>query len=395
MKKMNIYVAEPYRLFFPLGWLMGIAGVSYWILVATGLVPGYLPLYHGLIQIELFAGAFAIGFLLTAAPKFLGAASANRAEIVGFLFLYFGLSGTLLLNAVTAAQWWFIALLVFLIRFAGVRVFARKSAPPYSFLLVAFGILEGFLGALLIIYPIKPFPLLGQKFIEQGMLLSMSLGIGSFLGPRLMGVVDTSNAVLSLPGRAKNGLPWYNSPAAVVFLIGLSIMASFFIETGLDRGAGLYLRALTGAYCLYRFNVLKVPRSESIVGPLAALSLWAMVSGVLAAALVPQHEVAMMHITYIAGFASLILTIGAQVISSHGAVPRFWHVYRGWAICVALLLAFATVIRALATVFAEHYFFAIGLAALFFDIALVIWGVGVLRYIGAAAAKKNLSPVAK
>ena len=360
---------------------MGLFGVSYWALVSTGSILSFDPLYHGLIQIELFCSAFAVGFLLTALPKFLRTRHASRGELLCFFSAYVCLACTTLSGQFLVGQWTFILLIALLVRFAVIRVKERKAIPPFSFFLVAFGLFEGVLGTLLIIYPTSTFPLLGQKLLEQGMFLSLSLGIGSFLGPRLMGVVDTENAMVSFPGGASRNTPKYRSPAMIVCVIGILIFVSFLIETAWNRQTGLFIRAAATLLCLARFNVLKIPRSRTIIGILVAMALWSMPLGILLAAFLPSHEVGMLHLTYIGGFGLLILTIGAQVVSSHGGVPQFWETYKNNAIFIACLIGISVLVRMSATFFPKYYFFLIGTAALTFDMALVCWGLGVLRYL--------------
>lgn len=388
MKIPNLIIVEPYRVFFPLGWLMGIVGVSYWSLVSTGLIVSYKPLYHGLIQIELFIFAFAVGFLLTALPKFLRTRSASIFELVSLIVVYILLASTTLSSApLFISQWIFVLLVVLLIRFAIVRVIESKASPPFSFLLVGFGLFEGILGALLLIFPSSIFPLLGHKLLEQGMVLSLSLGVGTFLGPRLMGVVDTENAIVSLPGRVSNTTLRNSSSIVVVCTIGMLIFVSFLIETGWNREIGFYLRAVTAALCLARFSVLKIPRSKSITGILVATALWAMPLGLLLAGMLPHHEIGMLHLTYIGGFGLLIVTIGAQVITSHGGVHQFWLNHKKGAVLIATAIGFSTIVRMSATFFPNYYLFLIGISAWTFDVALLFWGIGVLRYLGSKMEK--------
>ena len=384
----RLILNEPYRLFFPLGWLSCLVGVTYWILIGTRVLSDYAPLYHGLIQIELFGGAFAIGFLMTALPKFLRTSGPTGVELSLIVSAYLALAGSLLSNNIAASQICFVVLITFVVLFALRRVSRRKASPPYSFLLVGFGLLQGLLGAILILVPLTAFPLLGQKFIEQGMLLSLSLGVGSFLGPRLMGVVDLSNAIVSLPGHAQSQYPWYKNPHGAVFLIGLFLLVSFPLETGLDRTSGLLLRALAALFCLARFGVLTPPKSQSVVGHCVAAGLWLMVLGLWLAVLLRSHEVGAMHITYIGGFGLLILAIGAQVTTSHGGIANFWKLNRTWCKIVLGLVLAAALIRAQAAIFPDYYLNSLALAAGLLDIALLLWGFGVLRYIGAHSARR-------
>ena len=79
---------EPYRLFFPLGVLAGILGVSHWLLYALGLLPLYSPIFHSSVQIQLYVSLFIFGFLMTAGPRFAGAPPATGKEVVFFLCLF-------------------------------------------------------------------------------------------------------------------------------------------------------------------------------------------------------------------------------------------------------------------------------------------------------------------
>lgn len=380
MKIPPLVLAEPYRIFFPAAWLTGIIGVSYWLFIATGLTEGYAPIYHGLIQIELFCSGYALGFLLTAVPKFFSSHTSTEGELKVFFVVYTLLAATLIADATNAAQWIFMLLLSSLVRFCLVRFKARKSSPPYPFLLVAFGILEGISGALLFLYPLSGFPLLGQKLIEQGMFLSLSLGIGSFLGARLMGVAVTADSAVSLPRKELEGT-LLRSPALFVLLTGIAIFVSFFVETGWHREAGLYLRGLATLLCLARFRVLSLPKSGSVAGLCVAVALWAIPIGTILAAFYPDHETGALHITYIGGFGLLILSIGAQVVSSHGAVHGFWHRHKQAAVSVGILTCVSALSRFSATFTPAHYFNLLAAAALCFDLALIVWGFGVLRYI--------------
>ena len=55
--------ADPYRIFFPLGSLLGTAGVSIWLAYWLGFTAGYSGRAHAFIQTEGFLYAFIAGFL--------------------------------------------------------------------------------------------------------------------------------------------------------------------------------------------------------------------------------------------------------------------------------------------------------------------------------------------
>ena len=54
--------SEPFRLFFPLGVFFAWIGVGHWLLYATGVTTTYSCRFHGLVQMQAFMMAFAMGF---------------------------------------------------------------------------------------------------------------------------------------------------------------------------------------------------------------------------------------------------------------------------------------------------------------------------------------------
>src|SRR5215510_14711024 len=92
--------SDPYRLFFPLGIILGLLGVSIWPLYYYGVTPGYSGRAHAFVQTDGFLYAFIIGFLLTAIPRFTGTeppalrvqctlAALVAASALGFEFQFF------------------------------------------------------------------------------------------------------------------------------------------------------------------------------------------------------------------------------------------------------------------------------------------------------------------
>ena len=69
---------DPYRIFFPLGIILGMFGVSIWPLYYYGLTPGYSGRAHAFVQTDGFLFAFIAGFLLTAIPRFTGTQAPSR-----------------------------------------------------------------------------------------------------------------------------------------------------------------------------------------------------------------------------------------------------------------------------------------------------------------------------
>src|SRR3954447_22338642 len=69
---------DPYRIFFPLGIILGAIGVSIWPLYYYGVSEGYSGRAHAFVQTDGFLYAFIVGFLLTAIPRFTGTQPPSR-----------------------------------------------------------------------------------------------------------------------------------------------------------------------------------------------------------------------------------------------------------------------------------------------------------------------------
>src|SRR5262245_7026767 len=69
---------DPYRVFFPLGIVLGAIGVSVWPLYYYGVTEGYSGRAHAFVQTDGFLYAFILGFLLTAIPRFTGTEPFSR-----------------------------------------------------------------------------------------------------------------------------------------------------------------------------------------------------------------------------------------------------------------------------------------------------------------------------
>ncbi len=143
---------EPFRLFFPLAVVLGWVGIGHWLLYVAGVTRSYSCFFHGLVQVQAFLMAFAIGFLLTAIPRRTSSAPASALEL--------GLAAAALVTNVAAAlvERWVVAelayaaLFVLLLQFALRRFLGAAGGrrPPAAFVLIPIGMLHGIGGAALI-----------------------------------------------------------------------------------------------------------------------------------------------------------------------------------------------------------------------------------------------------
>src|SRR5439155_5858680 len=141
--------ADPYRIFFPLGIVLGAMGVSIWPLYYFGITDGYSGRAHAFVQTDGFLYAFIIGFLLTAIPRFTGTEAPSRTVQYG-LALIVALSAVAFeLQFFTIGQTGFVLAHFTLITLAARRFMRRQQDPPETFSLVGLGLISGAVGALI------------------------------------------------------------------------------------------------------------------------------------------------------------------------------------------------------------------------------------------------------
>src|SRR5215472_16917670 len=86
-KSLALCLAEPFRIFFPLGLLLGVIGVALWPLYVCHAIEFYPANAHVRLMIEGLMGSFIIGFLATAGPRLLDASPFTAAETSALLAL--------------------------------------------------------------------------------------------------------------------------------------------------------------------------------------------------------------------------------------------------------------------------------------------------------------------
>src|SRR5262245_30600324 len=182
---------EPYRLFFPLALLLGIAGVVPWILFARGALPLWPGHMHALVMSQGFFIAAAIGFLGTMLPRRTGAAPLSPLVVAVLAAATLSSAAATLGGAVLLAQGLFLGTLVLLGASAARRLRAAKAPPPPSFVLVAAGGILGAVGAILVGAAAAGAPdwtlRAGRALASQGTMLCLVLAVAPILIPALLG----------------------------------------------------------------------------------------------------------------------------------------------------------------------------------------------------------------
>lgn len=374
----DILWREPYRLFFPLGMIWAVVATTHWIALQFGWARNMAPLYHGYLQILGFGGSFATGFLMTALPMFLGSYSAKRGEVLAGLGLG-ALTGILLVfDAYKPALAAFLGQVALLIVFALRRYLETGGMPAPPVVCIAWGLAHAAMGTFIALFPLPGIPRLGERMIEQGMLLSFILGIGSFLGARLLGTFQPP-AWLIRPRPGKAFVPPPVRFAQIFALCGLVLFLSFWIEALVNGAAGRALRAAVVTFQFITFaNIHKRPPTHQFIVHLLHASYWLIIAGLWMSVAWPWGDIVALHVTFIGGFGLMMLVMGVRVVSSHGGFDSFWSGARAFHYVIAVATAGAVAVRVIAPVFPALYLPLLALAAFLWNIALLAWAVMML-----------------
>lgn len=379
-KSITVICREPYRIFFPLGILFGMAGVGHWLFYPIGLLKHYSGFYHSCVQIMSYMTCFVTGFLLTAMPRFSSSFPASRCELAGFLVIIISIFVLLNVGAWIAAELFFIGWLLAIGRFAVVR-FLRKtdtpSTPPFQMIWIPLAILHGCIGSLLLILgQTKIIPGLvinvGKPMLEQGFLLCIVMGIGGFLIPRLMGTfrAETAEKTCEMEGRG-----FFHKQALLPHLMmGGLLFVSFWLEGFGKIVWGYGLRAAVVS-CEFVWNGLlpRPPKMPELFIRLVWVSVWMIAFGLWLAAFFPDYRAAFLHFVFIGGFSLMTFSIATMVIMSHAGEAEILRrpLWILWIVALGLLLVLIE--RAAVIFFPNGYFSILGTAAFIWIIVGVSW----------------------
>ena len=365
---------EPFRIFFPLGFLLGVAGVSHWVLLSAGALGRYLAAFHATTQMQSFLLAFASGFLLTAIPKRTRSNPASWGEIALLVVLLPSVSLAALFGATALSQLFYAGVLLVLVQFAG-RRFASRAAgrrPPASFVLVPLGLLAGFAGAIMLVASdiapsaewLYPF---GRALTLEGVFLCLALGIGPFF----LSVALHGEAPADISRRAAASVAGY-AAAGAVLMVGLALHAGGSVRAGLILRGGAALAVLCAGGAWRR------PSRPGRNRQLLRLATWMIPVGLVSAAVFPEHRVAAMHVTYIGGFGLLAFAVATHVTLGHSGYTKD-QAGRPHAVAwFGALFAAAMLIRSVGTVLSSEYFELLGVAAAMWLAGASVWALYLL-----------------
>lgn len=340
--------AEPFRIFFPIGMLFGISGVSLWPLYLLGIHTSFYPgLMHARVMIEGFLGAFVLGFLGTALPRILGTASLTRWELWTLVVLHLTATGLHIGLQPFLGDRVFLALLLFFLVCMGRRFARREDLPPPGFALVSLGFLNALAGtALLASVPWNLWTYampVGTALLNEGWVLLLILGVGGFLLPRFLGMERTEFPESRTPP------PGWKTRALAAAATGIAITATLIAESLAFHplAAHLVRCATAAAYLLATvpFHRVKVPDVTLTICLRAALVL--LIAGLAFPLCWPLQRVAGLHVIFIGGFSLLTLTVATRVVLGHSGNSHLFPAPLPFLITAALLIVTAAVLRAI------------------------------------------------
>lgn len=365
-------ITEPYRIFFPLAIFWAFWGISHWLFYALHWIPQYSMQLHSHIQIHAYMGCFITGFLLTAMPRFASAPCASPGEFLIFLVLVNAAPIFYLQQAWIEGRLCFAAWLMMLIFFAGRRFLTKKKDskinPPVEFVWIPAALLTGFAGALLLIasdlrWLSPPVNKIAKLFLEQGFLLLIVAGVGSFLGPRLMGTFRPRAQTLE---RRK---------AVLIHLIAIFLMMVSFVVEGLGYvlpGYGLRTAVIGFIYGRSRALAAKPMMKEPFVWMLW-FSFWMVFLGHVSVLLFPSYRAALLHIAFIGGYGLMTFAVGLMVIFSHGGQTQRLKSHAGALTFISALVGISLVLRVAAVYFPELFFLLLGISSAGWLFAAGFW----------------------
>ena len=372
--------AEPYRIFFPFGLILGLVGVSLWPLYFADWIRTYPAIPHARLMIEGMMAAFIFGFLATAGPRLTETRRFSPWESVGLLALQAAATTAHLAGHVALGDAAFLVALIAFLQMLGGRFAARRDLPPPNFVLVFLGLLSAFFGTAILLCDetILPSPWwhrFGGSLLNQGFVVFPILGAGAFLLRKFLDLEAGGDEPVM-----RNPSPEWRIQSGSFATVGAIIIFSFALEAADLTRLGALIRAAATAWYLYSATPWLRPRGGHLANCLR-FGLVALVLAPLTLAVFPFRPVAALHVLFLAGYSVAVFAVATRVIFGHSGQS---HRFRGsmpFLLAVVGLLAFALLTR-LGAEFgdqsrAEH----LVMAAVIWLAASALWGWRLLPHV--------------
>jgi hypothetical protein len=249
------------------------------------------------------------------------------------------------------------------------------------------GLLSGAIGALMnagIAWNLlAPFwDTLAKRLLTEGMVLLLVLGIGGFLGPRLLGFAQLPQFVKvgSSDGHPSRRLPLY-------LAAGLAVLLSLIGEYGFSIASLAFLRAgVATAVVLSTVRPWQLPSMRTTLAWCVWTAHWLVISAVWLVAIAPRYRVDFLHVLFIGGFTLLIFAVATRVTLSHGG-HGLAKEQRSWPLRIAVTTGLIAMLARVGAPFAGFtYFEHLALAALLWIGGVSLWGFHLVRLIRSGAS---------
>jgi uncharacterized protein involved in response to NO len=291
MNKLRAYLntpwPSPYRIFFSVGLLLGIASIGIWAFFALGTESlGFYPGFHHIFGVvSLFLGSFIVGFLLTALPRFTATNPANAILVYAISFVCAAEVLALIMNSPPAALFLCSFKFLMLQAFAVSKISGAKFKPPPSFLWIGAGLLSIVLGAAgkalaeLEVIQNEAIAQFCHLAFTRGYILSLFMGVGALLIPILSGVRIAQPLQIQSGDATKKRTQekLVHGILAALFFAGLFLEASYQSDLALEIGLFLQFFVVTTEVIVI-WKMHRRPESTSR-GRALSISSWAMVVG--------------------------------------------------------------------------------------------------------------------
>lgn len=371
MKHFQDFSVDPYQILFPLGLVHAVIGTSVWILFALNLVeyPGQL---HPQQMMSGFLLSFACGFIMTAIPRFTGAAPSSRLE---------------LLVATTISVWTLfapspatsLAILIFISIFIVRRFFDRTYSPPPHFLFLPIGLSLGISGAIILLLVQKNFvapeyAVTGKVFLYHGTMLAFLLGIGAKLISALLGWVAPPTHRIEPLSKTADTQTFVRNKWIIPFCQAGLFLSGFAIEVTYHQSLGRALKAACANWIAFQnWRLFILPLAPGKLPLWIWISAWVLLIGLWVHSLFPGLDVHAAHLIFIGGFGLMTLLVASRVTLAHGGYSlNFESHSRIYSVSGSLILLAA--LSRLVAQWAPSYFRHLAYAATLWILALLLWG---------------------
>lgn len=351
-------VKQPYRLFFPLGVLLGWVGVGQWLLFSLQLGGGFRAVFHAMVQVQGFLGAFVAGFLFTFIPR----RTMGRPPAAWQLWLCaacpVGLTVFAWVERWEVAQGFWLLELAVLAQFVVSRTLSSKNprATSPTLVWIPVALLMGVAGALVTAVP--ALHAVGKSLVLEGLVASLVMGIGAMLVP----IITRAEPPQQQRGEA--------SPRWPQGVLAIAFVASFFLEGRLAYGLRL---AVVCTVLVLHAQLWRPPTQGGVNRWLVWLAAWCLPLGYALLTAWPSLRTTGLHVIFIGAFGLLALCVGHHVVAAHAGRPDLLRARVGPMLLCGLLMAAALGARVAMTVDPSRYLQWMTTAALAFIAAGGAW----------------------